>query len=76
MEARSSPTMCVTIDQTLASGLSWWVALALPARAVVRRAWQSVRMGGTNGQWFSTVSKAHASADAAVSHQEGGHPSP
>ena len=36
--------------QTRASGLSWCVALEVPAMAVERRAWQSVRMGGVNGQ--------------------------
>jgi hypothetical protein len=76
MDARSSPTTCAILDQTLARGLSWCVALPLPARAVVSRAWQSVRMCGTNGQWERTTSIAHASAEAAVSHQEGGHPRP
>ena len=75
MVERSSPTTCAMRVQILASGLSWWVALAVPARAVSRSAWQSVRMGGTKGQCVSTESMAQASAEAAVSHQEGGQPS-
>lgn len=72
----SSPTVRATLCKILARGLAWWVALAVPAAAVVTRAWQSVRMAGTKGQCSSIAWRAQASAEAAVPHQEGGHPRP
>ena len=74
--ATSPSAAWAIIVHTRARGLSWCVAQAVPATAVVSSAWQSVRMGGTKGQWTSTSSRAQASAAAAVSHHEGGQPRP
>ena len=60
--------------QTLASGLLAAVARSVPALAVSSSDWQSVRIAG--GKMLMIVCSAHASAAAAVAHQEGGQPRP
>ena len=62
--------------QTLASGLLAAVARSVPALAVSSSDWQSVRIASGNGQMLMIVCSAHASAAAAVAHQEGGQPNP
>ena len=52
------------------------VAAAVPLWADHRSDRQSVLICGGNGHCVSTTCRAHASAAAAVLHQEGGHPKP